>query len=157
LNHSHARFAGESSAWHNQLLKLTFNRAPFVTSEVTYHLPAELVQAAQLAAASSSREVDDVVAKSLQSGLRSLSLASKLADFTKMDDDEVLRLADSQMPSDQSDRLSQLLDHQREGHADRLELAELDMLLHFYQTGQLLKASALAEAVQRGLREPLAS
>jgi hypothetical protein len=127
-----------------------------VTSEVTYHLPADLVQAAKLVAASSSREVDDVVAKSLQSGLRSLSLASELADFAQMTDEEVLLLADSQMPTDQSDRMSQLLDRQREGQADRLELAELDMLLHFYQTGQLLKASALAEAVHRRLREPLA-
>lgn len=103
------------------------------------------------------RPVDDVVAKSLQSGLRSLTMASELADFAQMGDEEILRLADSQMPSDQSNRMSDLLVRQREGQADRLELAELSMLMHFYETGQLLKAGALAEVARRELRGPLVS
>jgi len=84
-------------------------------------------------------------------------MASELADFSQMTDDEILRLADSRMPVDQSKRMGDLLDLQREGEADRLERAELGMLMHFYETGQLLKAGAMAEAVRRGLREPLRS
>jgi hypothetical protein len=128
-----------------------------MTSEVTFHLPTEIVHEAELAATSAHRPVDDVVAKSLQSGLRSLAMASELADFAQMGDQEILRLADSQMPADQSNRMSDLLERQREGQADRLELAELGMLMHFYETGQLLKAGALAEAVRRGAREPIVS
>ncbi len=34
---------------------------------------------------------------------------------------------------------------------------ELLMVMHFYQIGQLRKSEGLAEAVRRGLREPLSS
>jgi hypothetical protein len=59
------------------------------------------------------------------------------------------------MPAEPSQRMSDLLDGQREGTLDRLERAELAMLMQFYQTGQLLKAGALVEAVRRQLRQPL--
>jgi hypothetical protein len=83
-------------------------------------------------------------------------MTSELEDFSAMADEEVLQLADSRMPAEQSSRMSDLLDRQREGAIDRLERAELAMLMQFDQTGQLLKAGGLAEAVRRGLRKPLA-
>jgi hypothetical protein len=81
--------------------------------------------------------------------------SSELSDFASMPDQEVLALADSQMPADQSERMSVLLDAQREGTIDRMGRAELAMLMEFYTTGQLLKSGALVEAVRRNLREPL--
>jgi hypothetical protein len=51
--------------------------------------------------------------------------------------------------------MSDLLDRQREGTIDRLERAELASLMQFCETGQLLKAGGLAEAVHRGLRPRL--
>lgn len=126
-----------------------------MTSTVTLSLPAETLHEAQLAASQSHRQVDDVMVRSLQTGLRALVASSELGDFANMSDAEVLALADSQMPLDQSERMSGLLDAQREGKLDRLERAELAMLMQFFQTGQLLKAGALVEAVRRKLREPL--
>ena len=126
-----------------------------MTTTVTLNLPTETFNAAELAATESHRQVDDVMVRSLQAGLRSLVASAELSDFANMPDAEVLALVDSQMPADQSERMSVLLDAQREGAIDRLERAELTMLMQFYQTGQLLKSGALVEAVRRKLREPL--
>ena len=128
-----------------------------MTTPVTLNLPSDVVQDVALAASQSHREVDDVMVRSLRAGLRSLVVAEQFGDFSAMSDAEVLQLTDSQMPAEQSARMSDLLSGQREGSIDRLERAELAMLMQFYQTGQLLKAGALAEAVRRKLREPLAS
>jgi hypothetical protein len=78
-----------------------------------------------------------------------------MKDFTVLSDSEVLQLAASQMPAEQSSRMSELLDLQREGAIDGVQRAELASLMQFYQTGQLLKAGGLAEAVRRGLHKPL--
>ena len=70
-------------------------------------------------------------------------------------DAELLALTDLQLPAAQEQRLSTLLDRQ---HADAIteqERAELVALFQLYQEGLLRKAQALAEAVRRGLREPL--
>ena len=126
-----------------------------MTTEVTLHLPMDVVHEVELAASQSQRQVADVLVRSVQTGLRSLVASSELGDFATMSDTEVLEMADGQMPADQSQRMSELLDRQREGTIERLERAELAMLMQFYQTGQLLKAGALAEAVRRKIREPL--
>jgi hypothetical protein len=127
-----------------------------MTSPVVVNFPTELLQEAQSAATESRRGLDEVMVRSVQAGLHSLKMTSELEDFAAMTDAEVVSLADSQMPSEQSERMSLLLDRQREGTIDRLERAELASLMQFYETGQLLKASGLAEAVRRGLRPPLA-
>jgi hypothetical protein len=126
-----------------------------VTSQVVFNFPTDLLNEAQSAATESRRGLEEVVVRSVETGLHSLKLSSELEDFAAMSDAEVLALADSQMPSEQSERMSQLLDRQREGAIDRLERAELASLMQFYQTGQLLKAGGLVEAVRRGLRPSL--
>jgi hypothetical protein len=127
-----------------------------VTSQVVFNLPTDLMHEAQSAASEAQRGFEEVMVRSVQAGLHSLKMASELEDFGSMADAEVLVLADSEMPAEQSSRMSELLDLQREGAIDRLQRVELASLMQFYQTGQLLKASGLAEAVRRGLRKPLA-
>jgi hypothetical protein len=127
-----------------------------MTSQVIFNLPTDLMHEAQSAASDAQRGFEDVMVRSVQAGLHSLKLAAELEDFASMTDAEVLQLAASQMPVEQSNRMSELLDLQREGAIDRLEKAELASLMQFYQTGQLLKAGGLAEAVRRGLHQPLA-
>jgi hypothetical protein len=73
---------------------------------------------------------------------------------TVMTDAEVLRLARLQMPSWQSRRLHELLDQQREGPLSSVDAAELTTLCQLNDHAVLLKAEALAEAVQRGLITP---
>jgi hypothetical protein len=126
-----------------------------MTSQVIFNLPTDLVHQAESAATELHRDFEEVMVRSVRAGLHSLTLTPEFEDFTTMSDSEVLQLADSQMPAEQSSRMSDLLDQQREGNIDRLERAELASLMQFYQTGQLLKAGGLAEAVRRGLRPRL--
>jgi hypothetical protein len=56
------------------------------------------------------------------------------------------------MASQQSQRLSELLDRQQAGKLTLDEQPELWVLMRVYERGQLHKAEALAEAVRRGLR-----
>ena len=70
-------------------------------------------------------------------------------------DAELLALTDLQLPAAQEQRLSTLLDRQQADAITEQERAELVALFQLYQEGLLRKAQALAEAVRRGLREPL--
>lgn len=69
--------------------------------------------------------------------------------------EEVIALADLQMDPTQDQRLSTLLDRQQAGELHVEERVELVALMQMYQEGLLRRAQALAEAVRRGLREPL--
>lgn len=75
--------------------------------------------------------------------------------MNELSDKEVLALADAKLDKVQNDRLGWL---QAKGKRDGLtqeEQHELMTLMQIYQVGQLRKSEALAEAVRRGLREPL--
>ena len=54
-------------------------------------------------------------------------------------------------------RLSDLLSKQQGGFLAETERLELTALMQLYQEGLLRKAQALAEAVQRGLIDPIGS
>jgi hypothetical protein len=127
-----------------------------MTSQVIFNLPTDLMHEAESAASDAQRGFEEVMVRSVQAGLHSLKMTSELEDFASMTDAEVIHLATSQMPAEQSSRMSELLDLQREGAIDRLQRAELASLMQFYQSGQLLKAGGLAEAVRRGLHKPIA-
>src|SRR5712691_53605 len=71
----------------------------------------------------------------------------------ELSDAEVLRLATMQMPAWQSQRLHELLEHQREGHLTTEEQVELAHLLQLHDSALLLKSEAMVEAVRRGLCE----
>jgi hypothetical protein len=76
---------------------------------------------------------------------------------TDLSNEEVLALADLQMDTDVDRKLSQLLDKQQTGTLTEPERIELIRLMQLYQSSLLQKAEGLAEAVHRGLREPMAS
>ncbi|MGQ9873163.1 hypothetical protein [Leptodesmis sp.] len=59
------------------------------------------------------------------------------------------------MEPEQDARLSELLDLQQSGLLEKDERSELQTLMQIYQEGLLRKATALSEAVNRGLMEPL--
>jgi hypothetical protein len=66
-------------------------------------------------------------------------------------------LTQLEMEPAQDSRLSELLDKQQAGTLNSTEPQELDHLMQIYREGLLRKATALAEAVKRGLMEPLNS
>lgn len=70
-------------------------------------------------------------------------------------DEEVIAGSNVTMADADDRRLSELLEMQAEGLIDSSGRDELKGLMGLYERGLLRKALSLAEAVRRGLREPL--
>lgn len=127
--------------------------------EITLNLPEPLIERARQFGSATKRDVETILVDSLEmmwpalSGLPDIDYPS----VTELSDEEVLALADTKMDRAQNDRLGWLQAKGKTENLTREEQYELLALMHIYQLGQLRKSEALAEAVQRGLREPLAS
>ena len=127
-----------------------------MSTQVTVNLPDEVYERAERLAQLSHRDVADVLAETIAVSLPVLRpWPDTPAPLETLPDTEVLALTDFQLPAEQDQRLSILLDRQQSGSISEAERAELSALFQRYQEGLLQKAQALAEAVRRGLREPL--
>jgi hypothetical protein len=83
------------------------------------------------------------------------NLQPMLQPIEKLSDRLVLELASSQMPLEQTARLSDLSARQKQGQLTGNEPQELGTLLQIYSEGWLRKTDALVEAIRRGLMEPM--
>lgn len=128
--------------------------------QVTLSLPENIVEDAKRFGLATQQKMETVLADVLE---LALPITEDLPDFflqppvTTLPDEEVMFLADSKMDEAQNQRLGDL---QAKGKASGLshdERYELSALLRICQLGQLRKSEALAEAVQRGLRKPMAA
>ena len=128
--------------------------------QVTLNLPDKVIENAKKFDAATHQQMETVLTDALE---LALPMAEDSPDFflqtpiSILTDEEVLHLADSKMDEAQNRRLGDL---QTRGKASGLSLAEryeLNALLRICELGQLRKSEALAEAVNRGLREPLAA
>jgi hypothetical protein len=127
-----------------------------MSTRVTVTLPDEVYERAERLAQLSHREVADILAETLAVSLPVLRPQLDLpASVESLGDAEVLALTDLQLPAAQDRYLSTLLDRQQAGTITETERAEFAALFQLYQEGLLRKAQALAEAVRRGIREPL--
>jgi len=128
-----------------------------MTVEVTLYLPENLVERAKRFGEVTQRDVGQVLADTLEMMWATLDPLSDLApSVSTLSDDEVLALAQAKMDPVQNERLGELQGKGKEEGLTEAERAELLALLHIYQIGQLRKSEGLAEAVRRGLQEPLA-
>ncbi len=75
--------------------------------------------------------------------------------FHLLPNDLVLQLAQAKMAPQKDKAMSRLLERQREGELSKEERRRLHDLMAEYERGTLRKASAMAEAVRRGLMLPL--
>lgn len=128
-----------------------------MSRRVTLELPDEVLDRAERLAVLTHRDVTQVLAEAVSAMLPPLdfeSIASR--PVAELSDAEVLRLADRRLPPRQDRRLSQLLDRQQAEALTDPERAELLELMQLYEVQWLQQAEALAEAVRRGLRDPLA-
>ena len=82
--------------------------------------------------------------------------AQARATVAALSDEELLALMNKRMELAQDRRFSLLLDRQQAGTLTEAERDELAALMRAYQEGLLRQAQAMREAVQRGLRAPLA-
>ncbi|KOP26430.1 hypothetical protein AMR41_10725 [Hapalosiphon sp. MRB220] len=125
-----------------------------MSTQITITLPDEVYQRAERFARLANRDIASVLADTIQ-----LSIPPIRADILDLEpvstlsDQQVLALTELQMESEQDTRLSELLDQQQAGLLIEDERLELQTLMQIYQEGLLRKATALSEAVKRGLIE----
>jgi hypothetical protein len=101
-----------------------------------------------------NRDVESVLTDAIYASIPFVrpETAGAIADLSN---EELLALTDLQMEPAEDSRLSELLDKQQSGTLTEAERPELQKLMQIYQEGLLRKATALQEAVRRGLMEPL--
>jgi hypothetical protein len=125
-----------------------------MSTQVTLTLPDGLWERAAVLAQRTGRDVAEVLAETIELSLAPLGEHLGARPVETWSDDEVLSAADTEMPAEEDQRLSELLGRQQETSLTANDEAELRALMQVYQEGLLRKALALREAVRRGLREP---
>ncbi|NER99230.1 MAG: hypothetical protein F6J86_36315 [Symploca sp. SIO1B1] len=127
-----------------------------MSTQITITLPDEIYQRAQRFAKLANRDVASVLTDTIQ---HSIPPTRKdildLEPVTALSNEQILALTELQMEPEQDSRLSELLDRQQAGILVEDEQLELQTLMQIYQERLLRKATALSEAVKRGLIEPL--
>ncbi len=127
-----------------------------MSTQITITLPDEIYQRAELFARLANRDVASVLADTIQLSIPSVRAnVLDLEPISDLSDEQVFALTALQMEPDQDARLSELLDRQQADLLAEDERLELQALMQIYQEGLLRKATALSEAVKRGLIEPL--
>jgi predicted DNA-binding protein len=131
-----------------------------MSTQVTVTLPDDTYRRAEYLARLTGRDIADVLAETLHLSLQPLGMLHAADQpVAELSDADVLSIADSEMDPAQEGRFSELLEARHARQAARLtqeDRAALLALMRVYQEGLLRKAQALHEAVQRGLRPPLA-
>lgn len=127
-----------------------------MSTQITITLPDEIYQRAEFFARLANRDVASVLADTIQLSIPSVRAnVLDLEPVSDLSDEQVFALTELQMEPDQDTRLSELLDRQQASLLAEDERLELQALMQIYQEGLLRKATALSEAVKRGLMEPL--
>ena len=127
-----------------------------MSTQVTITLPDEVYRRVERLAQLTSRNIADVLSDTIKLSIPELSLQTEIIEsVARLSDDRVIALTQLQLEPEQDERLSELLDRQQEGIITEAEQIELSSLMQIYQEGLLRKATALKEAVQRRLMEPL--
>ncbi len=121
-----------------------------MTAQITLNLPDEVYHQAELLALQRHRTVSEILVETLE-----IFLLPTAKPVSALSDSEVITQTQLRLQPLQEQRLSELLDRQQSGTIASVELAELQALIHIYETRLLRQAQALNEAVLRGLLEPL--
>jgi hypothetical protein len=128
-----------------------------MSARVVVTLPDDLYAHAQHWAALTHREVPQLLTEALALVLTPIGTPPGDAPpVATLSDSEVLALAQVQMAPQQGRRLDQLLSKQGETTLTAQEQTEILALMQVYQQLWMRQSEALAEAVHRGLRAPLA-
>lgn len=116
--------------------------------EITLNLPENIYRDFTELARRKRRRVEDVITDALQGDLSSDASDETLSAWP---DDDVVALANLQLPVEQANRMKDLLDRQQAGVITKVEKSELEMYLEIYNNANLRKAHGIAESVSRGL------
>jgi predicted transcriptional regulator len=126
-----------------------------MSQQVTLELPDEVLHRAERLATLARRDVREILAEAVTVVLPLDVVLEESCSVSELSNGEVLKLAELRLAPAQDRRLSQLLDAQQAGTLLEQERTELLTLIQIYEVNLLRQAEALAEAVRRGLREPL--
>ncbi|QTA86143.1 hypothetical protein [Desulfonema magnum] len=129
-------------------------------AQLTLNLPDSLVEHAGYLGRATHRDASVVLADTLEMmwpAWEDMLSSDPFPPVTGLSDVEVLELADIKMDPVQNERLGELQSRGKTSGLTPGEQFELLTLIHLYQIGQIRKSEGLAEAVRRGLREPLPS
>jgi len=127
-----------------------------MSNQITITLPDDVYQKAEHFARLANRDLASVLVDTIQFSIPPISLeATNFEPVSTLSDQQVLALTELQMESEEDSRLSELLDKQQAGIVTESEHSELQTLMQIYQEGLLRKATALSEAVNRGLIKEL--
>ena len=127
-----------------------------MSRQITLTLPDEVVERAQGLAEIMARPVEVVMADTLALALPDLPPTTE-PPVKELPDAAVLALTQARMSPADNERLSVLLDKQPARQLATAERPELLSLFQAYLRLWLRQSEALAEAVRRGLRPPLAA
>jgi len=129
-----------------------------MATEVILNLPDDVYHQAARLAQLMNQDVSRLLAETIESALSPLGPSgAALGPVGALSDSELLATAELRMGETHGQRLGKLLDRQQAGGLNEAERGELAALMQVYHENLVRKAQALAEAVRRGLREPLAS
>lgn len=127
-----------------------------MSNQITITLPNDVYQKAEHFARLANRDLASILVDTIQFSIPPITQeAANLEPVSKLSDQQVLALTELQMKSEEDSRLSELLDRQQAGILTESEHPELQVLMQIYQEGLLRKATALSEAVKRGLIKEL--
>jgi hypothetical protein len=127
-----------------------------MSKQITITLPDDVYQKAEHFARLANRDLASILVDTIQFSIPPISLeATTLEPVSALSDQAVLELTELQMKPEEDRHLSELLDRQQAGILTGSEHPELQALMQIYQEGLLRKATALSEAVKRGLIKEL--
>lgn len=122
---------------------------------ITLTLPDEIFNLAQSLAHSINRDLNDILVEAIAFSISLNYQGEKISSLNSLSDEEIIKLTQLQMASEQDQRLSELLNQQQERDLSTFENRELWSLMQIYQINLLKKSQGLNEAVKRGLISPL--
>ncbi|GBL13369.1 hypothetical protein MTo_00659 [Microcystis aeruginosa NIES-1211] len=122
---------------------------------ITLTLPDEIFNLAQSLAHSINRDLNDILVEAIAFSISPNYQGEKISSLNSLSDEEIIKLTQLQMASEQDQRLRELLNQQQERDLSTFENRELWSLMQIYQINLLKKAQGLNEAVKRGLISPL--
>ena len=128
--------------------RLSSTYAKIQIMEITLNLPENIYQSVSTVAEKSKRKVIDLIVDVIQEKYSNQPLERPLANLS---DNEVLALANLQMPNKQSKRHSELLYKNQAGTLKPEEKQELEFFQQVYGVTLSRKTDGIYEAIQRNL------
>lgn len=125
-----------------------------MNQQITITLSDAALQRATHLASAVARPIEKILADTLEFALPDIG-SEVVTPVAALPDDEVVALTQTRMGAKDDARLSELLERQQAGNLTNAERVTLNNLFQSYLRLWLRQSQALAEAVKRGLREPL--